>query len=170
MGGGGFGLESAASGRLAVDVGRRLLFNAAMLGGTGVAFEGGNGGAPPGGFSPAPFGAGGAGADGVLGAEDFLALVSGSESYMFTPPALFRNFGIPPANRPPNCGAVSVDAAVAAPTLFEPWSLLLRPRFPPGGAGGRRPGTGTGGAPPAGGAPLEELDLESIMGADRSLI
>ena len=90
---------------------------------------------------------------------------------MFTPPALFRNFGIPPANRPPNCGAVSVaDAAAAAPALFEPWSLLLRALFPPGGAGGRRPGTGTGGAPPDGGATLEEFDLVSTMGADRSLI
>ena len=80
MGGGGFGLESAASGRLAVDVGRRLLFNAAMLGGTGAAFDGRKGGAPPGGFKPPPFGAGGGGAAGVLGAEDFLELVSGSES------------------------------------------------------------------------------------------
>ena len=80
MGGGGFGFKSAASGRLAVDVGRRLLFNAAMLGGTGAAFDGGNGGAPPGGLNPVPFGAGGGGAEGVLGAEDFLELVSGSES------------------------------------------------------------------------------------------
>lgn len=171
IGGGGFGFESAASGRLAVDVGRRLLFNAATLGGRGAAFDGGNGGAPPGGLNPPPFGAGGGGAAGVLGAEDFLELVSGSESYMFTPPALFRNFGMPPANRPPNWGAVSVaDAAAAAPpALFEPWSLLLRALFPPGGAGGRKPAPGTGGAPPTGGATFED-DLVSIMGADRSLI
>lgn len=80
IGGGGLGFESAISGRLAEEVGRRLLFNAAILGGTGAAPDGGNGGAPPGGLSPAALGAGGGGALGVLGADDFLAFVSGSES------------------------------------------------------------------------------------------
>ena len=117
IGGGGLGFEIENSGVLATEVGRRLLFNAATLGGVGAAPEGGKGGAPPGGEGAAPFGAGGGGAAlGVEGDEDFLELVSGSESYMFTPPPLFRNLGMPPANRPPNCGAVSIaDAAAGAP-------------------------------------------------------
>ena len=80
IGGGGLGFDMAISGRLAVDVGRRLPFKAAILGGTGAAPEGGNGGAPPGGLRPPALGAGGGRAAGVLGAEDFLLFVSGSES------------------------------------------------------------------------------------------
>lgn len=81
---------------------------------------------------------------------------------MLIPPALFRSFGIPPANSPPNCGADSI-----APPAPPPTSLLLRALFPPAGAGGRRPGIG--GAPPTGG-PEFALGLLSIIGAERSLI
>ncbi len=88
---------------------------------------------------------------------------------MLTPPALlFRSFGIPPANKPPSCGAESVDAAPPP----EPWSLLLLALFCPAGAGGRKlapPEVGMGGAPPIGGPALDELLLLSTIGAERSL-
>lgn len=83
MGGGGFGLCSGISEELCVlaaELGRKLLFNAATFGGAGAADEGGNGGAPPGALGAAPLGAGGGGGAGALGADDFLELVSGSES------------------------------------------------------------------------------------------
>ncbi|KAK0863749.1 hypothetical protein LTR87_016060 [Friedmanniomyces endolithicus] len=160
IGGGGFGF--VANGGLEFTLateGRRLFLGADTPGGGGAAAEGGNGGAPPGGRSAKPFG----GAGGALGAlpGELRALVSGSESYMFTPPALFRSFGIPPAKMPPSCGADSMPGAG-----LPPWSLLLRTRLPPAGAGGRSPGTG--GAPPTGGPADAELVLASIMGADRS--
>ena len=160
IGGGGFGF--VANGGLEFTLateGRRLFLSAATPGGGGAAAEGGNGGAPPGGRSAKPFG----GAGGALGAlpGELRALVSGSESYMFTPPALFRSFGIPPAKIPPSCGADSIPIAA-----LPPWSLLLRARFPLAGAGGRSPGTG--GAPPAGGPADAELVLASMIGADRS--
>lgn len=127
---------------------------------------GGAGGAP-GGFGAAPCGG--------LGTE--LRDVSGSDRYgallwsapVLTPPA-FLNFGMPPANKPPSCGA---DAIALSP---PPVSLLLLARFPPPGTGGARPGgagafpmPGTGGAPPMGG-PLGPLLTFPIVGADRSLI
>ncbi|KAK0254772.1 hypothetical protein LTS09_010243 [Friedmanniomyces endolithicus] len=160
IGGGGFGFvpNGGLEFTLATE-GRRLFLSADTPGGGGAAAEGGNGGAPPGGRSAKPFG----GAGGALGAlpGELRALVSGSESYMFTPPALFRSFGIPPAKMPPSCGADSMPGAG-----LPPWSLLLRTRLPPAGAGGRSPGTG--GAPPTGGPADAELVLASIMGADRS--
>ena len=119
IGGGGLGFKRARSGRLAVDVGRRLFFSAAMAGGRGgAAFEGGRGGAPPGGgLRLAPFGAGGGDAEG----EGLRELVSGSESYMFTPPTLLRSLGIPPANKPPNWGADSIAAAGSGrPAVLPP--------------------------------------------------
>lgn len=162
IGGGGLGLEMLISGLDCVPpgVGLRLCFNAATDGICGAAAEGGKGGTPPGALKAFPTGGGG----GALGApaDDFLAFVSGSESYMFTPPALFRNFGMPPANSPPSCGAESIPGPGPLPR-----SLLLRPRFGIAAVGGRRPGTG--GAPPAGG-PVELEGLLSIIGADRSLI
>ncbi|KAK0291400.1 hypothetical protein LTS00_008400 [Friedmanniomyces endolithicus] len=160
IGGGGFGfVENGGLEFTLATEGRRLFLSAATPGGGGAAAEGGNGGAPPGGRNTKPFG----GAGGALGAlpGELRALVSGSESYMFTPPALFRSFGIPPAKMPPSCGADSMPGAG-----LPPWSLLLRTRLPPAGAGGRSPGTG--GAPPAGGPADAELVLASIMGADRS--
>lgn len=73
--------------------------------------EGGRGGGLAIGADEVPFGAGGAGARG--GPPGLLLLLfafdSGSESYIFTPPALFRNFGMPPAKRPPSCGADSIE-------------------------------------------------------------
>lgn len=81
---------------------------------------------------------------------------------MFTPPALFLSFGMPPASMPASCGA---DSA-APPPLPLPMSLLLRARFCDADGGGRRPGTG--GAPPIGGPALAEEDLLSRMGAERS--
>lgn len=139
-----------------------MLLSAATLGGTGAA-PGGGGGAP-GGLGAEPFGIGGAAArGGGAGFEALLDVVSGSESYapVFTPPD-FLSLGIPPANRPPSCGADSIAAPPDPPLC--PWSLLLRALL---GAGGRRPGTG--GAPPAGG-PALLFGLLSRMGADRSLI
>lgn len=91
---------------------------------------------------------------------------------MFTPPA-FRNFGIPPANSPPNCGAPLIVAELSL-ALSLPVSLLLLALFPgtggaspPGGAGGL-PMPGIGGAPPIGGA-LGLSDTFPTTGADRSL-
>lgn len=75
----------------------------AALGGGGAALGGGGG--APGGLGAAPPGIGGAGALGG-GLDTLRDEGSGSESYapVFTPPD-FLNFGIPPANSPPNCGA-----------------------------------------------------------------
>lgn len=86
-----------------------------------------------------------------------------------TPPVFF-NFGMPPANKPPSCGAPPTAGAAGAFRL--PWSLLLLALFP--GTGGARPAggraiPGTGGAPPtgAGAAPPEAL---ATIGADRSFV
>ena len=88
---------------------------------------------------------------------------------MLIPPALFLSFGIPPASSPPNWGAASIPPPLESPppTGLLGWSLLLLPLFPL--AGGRRPATGTGGAPPIGGPDEAEVDLLSMIGADRSL-
>jgi hypothetical protein len=88
-----------------------------------------------------------------------------------TPPPVFLNLGIPPANIPPSCGA-----EVVADTPLSPPSLLLLARFPPGGGGGASPPgadglfaiPGTGGAPIAGAAGADIF--ASIMGADLSFI
>lgn len=115
-GGGGFGLltDNEEPESWVYGVCRRLFFNADTVGGGGgAAADGGNGGAPPGARGAAPFGMGGA-----LGEPDdgLRLLVSGSESYTLIPPALFRSFGMPtPANKPPNCGAVSITAAGLPP-------------------------------------------------------
>jgi len=169
IGGGGLGLEIDMSGVdcVAAGEGLRLFLSAATPagGGGGAAAEGGRGGAPPGALGAAPLGMGGA-----LGApgEGLRLLVSGSESYIFTPPALFRSFGIPPANMPPSCGADSMPVEA----VVLPWSLLLLALFcadgTDGAPGGRSPGTG--GAPPIGGAAEEEEPDLSTMGADRSLV
>lgn len=89
---------------------------------------------------------------------------------VFTPPLLFFSFGIPAANMPPSCGAVSTPPE---PLVPPPVSLLARARFPPPGTGGARPPRafipGIGGAPAIGGGPEFELPLFSTMGADLSL-
>lgn len=158
IGGGGFGFVRISLSNECVLVGLKLFFRTDTEGGRGADPGGSGGGATPGLGGGRPFGI-----DGVLetGAEAFLAVVSGSESYMFTPPPVFLSFGIPPANSPPNCGAASTLPPAAA---FPGWSLLLLALFPPA-VDGRRP-PGTGGAPPTGG-PAESLGL-SMMGADRS--
>lgn len=81
---------------------------------------------------------------------------------VFTPPD-FLSFGIPPANRPPSCGAPPDIAGLsAAPSPPVSLLLLARPGIggarPDGGAGGL-PIPGTGGAPPIGGplGPSETL-------------
>lgn len=163
MGGGGLGFELATSGSECVLVGLRLFFKAATEGGTGAAPEadgGGGGGAPPGLAGGAPFGLVGA----ASGGELFFEFVSGSESYKFTPPALFRSLGMPPAKMPPNCGAVSMPPPIVAAAAVL--SLLLRALLCPGDAGGRRP-PGIGGAPPIGG-PLPASFGLSMIGAERS--
>lgn len=187
IGGGGLGF-AAKSGLvwLCCAAGRRLFLSAATppgkAGALGALFrggggaEGGKGGAPgglPGGEGAKPFGNEGAGlrlvgGGGVLRGGGLRALVSGSESYapVLTPP-LFRSLGMPPANKPPSCGALSMAAAAGRSPPLEPWSLLLRARFCPAGAGGRRPGIG--GAPPIGG-PAFAFGFVSTIGADRSFI
>lgn len=126
---------------------------------------GGAGGRPGMGGAALP---GGRGAAGGLGADRIDS--PGSERYedsefapVSTPPVLFFSFGIPPANKPPNCGAA--DSMPDGPVLPDPWSLLLLALFP--GTGGAKP-PGTGGAPPTGG-PDEEDDF-SIDGAERSFV
>jgi hypothetical protein len=139
--------------------------------GPGGGAPGGLGGAPPG-IRGAP---GGLGAEPVGGRGAELRDVSGSERYgdllsapVSIPPA-FRNFGIPPANMPANCGGALFPPG-APPS---PPSLLLRARFC-GGGGARLDGAvgllaipGTGGAPIVG---ATGVGLLSIMGAERSLI
>lgn len=150
---------------LAREVGRRLFFSVATEGTCGAVDEGGRGGAPPG----REGGKGGAAARlGVLTLRAAL-LLSGSESYILTPPALLRSLGMPPAKRPPSWGALSMPPPEDAPVGEVGWSLLLRARLAPAGAAGRRPGTG--GAPPVGG-PEEAADavLASTIGAERSLV
>ena len=122
---------------------------------------------------------GGFGADPIGGRGAEFRVVSGSDVYdeslsapVSTPPPLFFNFGIPPANSPPSCGA-AVMPFVPVP---RPSSLLLRARFVPpcpGIGGAEAPGgfnkPGTTGAPAIGalGAPFVSLP---IMGADRSFV
>ena len=89
---------------------------------------------------------------------------------MSIPPPRFFNFGIPPANRPANCGGCSTP--VAPPLSLLLWSLLLRALFP--GTGGASPpgglgAPGTGGAPPNGDGP-DPPDVFPIIGADRSFV
>lgn len=85
------------------------------------------------------------------------------------PPLAFLNFGIPPAKRPPSCGALSTPALAPPPA-----SLLLLNLFEPPGTGGARPVgvfiPGTGGAPPTGGPPPTEPIFVSTIGADLSLV
>lgn len=140
---------------------RKSPLRAATPPGGGGAAPGGGGGAP-GGRGAAPPGRGGTGAFGG-GLDTLREDGSGSESYapVLTPPD-FLSFGIPPAKRPPNCGAAdSIPPPAELPLC--PWSLLLRALF---GAGGRSPGTG--GAPPTGG-PESLLVLLPRTGAERSL-
>ena len=166
IGGGGLGFDGIV-GMLCMLAGEGLeptpLLKAAAAGpNAGGAEGGGSGGAPPGGRAGIPFDGGTRGVLTVLRA----ALVSGSESSMFTPPAFFRSFGIPPAKMPPNCGALSIPVAVEV-GLVLPWSLLLRARVWLV-VGGRRPGTG--GAPPVGAGAAEDALPFATIGAERSLV
>ena len=96
--------------------------------------------------------------------------VDGALPPVSTPPPVLRNFGIPPAKRPANWGALSMpDAAGCCRSL---WSLLLLARRP--GAGGARllgalGAPGTGGAPPSGDGPGPPATLPT-MGAERSFV
>jgi hypothetical protein len=162
IGGGGLGLDVVEkSGEECVDEGRRLFLNIDMEGVDGAAEGGRGGGAAPGRGGGPPLGLAGGGGLGV--AAGFREFVSGSESYMFTPPVLFFSFGIPPANKPPSCGAASIPPPAPPEGCSE---LLLALFAVPAPPGGRSP-PGIGGAPATGAAP-ESLPL-SIMGADRSL-
>lgn len=82
------------------------------------------------------------------------------------PPLVFFNLGMPPAKRPPSCGAASTVLVEPPPA-----SLLLRFLFELEGTGGAKPPggliPGTGGAPAIG---PPELGLASTMGADLSLV
>lgn len=132
---------------------------------------GGAGGAPGGRGAPGGLGADPVSARGVEGLD-----VSDSERYgdalsapVLTPPD-FRSLGIPPANKPPSCGAEAMPLSPAPP----PASLPLRDLFPPGRGGARPPGglgamPGTGGAPPIGGPELFFTPPPPSCGAERSL-
>lgn len=137
-------------------------------GGIGGPRPGIAGAAPGGGLGAPKLGGFGAEPEGSPGSDKY---VESEFAPVSTPPRLFLNFGIPPANRPPSCGAESTpDDGVS----LDPWSLLLLARFPgtggarPPGGFGAPPKLGMGGAPPTGG-PDEEDDL-STMGAERSLV
>lgn len=87
-----------------------------------------------------------------------------------TPPPVLRNFGIPPAKRPANWGALSIPEDAGCCRSL--WSLLLLARRP--GAGGARllgalGAPGTGGAPPRGDGPEPPAALLT-MGAERSFV
>lgn len=122
----------------------------------------------------APGGRGGAAAWGGRGARGLLD--SGSEcepccspAPVSTPPLVFFNLGIPPANSPLSCGADSADTTPAPAPL--PASLLLLFLFADGAGGaspvgGRIPGIG--GAPGIGAAPGSAL--VTTMGADLSFV
>lgn len=114
-------------------------------------------------------GGGGRGTEGRLVSESEYDVWSPSAPVSI-PPLVFFSFGIPPANKPPSCGADSIAPAVEGPPPC-PESLLLRCLFPlgAGGAspvGGRMPGTG--GAPPIGPAP--ESGFLSSRGPDLSFV
>lgn len=143
-----------------------------FIGGAGSdSVDGGGGGREPGSLgAPGGFGGAeeGAGRDASesdrYGESDRLAPV-------LTPPRL-RSLGIPPAKRPPNCGAAALTAASEPDTP----SLLLRNLLAagPDGTGGASPVgggliPGTGGAAPIGGA-AELPPVFPITGADRSLV
>lgn len=179
IGGAGFGFpdelkDENEADEFGLSVCDRKLFRKAATPGAGGA-PGGRGGAEPGIRGGAPFGFNPDPPIGGRGAE--LRVVSGSDWYgdssvslpVATPPPVFLNLGIPPANIPPSCGA----EAMAAPPVSLP-SLLLLARFPPGGGGGAKPPgadglfaiPGTGGAPMAGAAGADIF--VSIIGADLS--
>ena len=136
--------------------------------------EGGSGGGrAPGGLGAAP--TGGFGADAVV-ARGLVASESDKyEESLFAPvstPPRLRSFGMPPANRPPNCGGPLAAPELLLSSLAGPVSLLLRNLFAEGIGGANPPGAfgipGTGGAPPTGGP--ADLFSFPIMGADRSLV
>lgn len=142
------------------EEGLRLFLKAATDGIDGAAEGGSGGGAAPGLGGGPPIGLAGGG----LGVAAFLDLeVSGSESYMLTPPPRLFSLGIPPANRPPNCGAASIPPAAGCSLLLL---ALFAPLALPAPPGGLSP-PGIGGAPA--GAALVSFPL-SMIGADRSLI
>lgn len=123
IGGGGLGFAWAISGSEFVLIGLRLSFRAATAGIAGAAPGGGRGGAAPGLGGGAALGLVGT----FVGGGFLLELVSGSESYTFTPPPVFLSFGMPPANSPPSCGALSI------PPWPDDCSLLLLALFAVGG-------------------------------------
>lgn len=132
-----------------------------------------------GGGGRAPGGLGAAGGFGAGAAEGFAPEWSESVRYgesrlapVSTPPRL-RNFGIPPAKRPPSWGADGTLPPLSCPV---PPSLLLRSLFAacPEGTGGASPVggfaiPGTGGAPAAGGPEVFPPSFET-SGADLSFV
>ena len=94
------------------------------------------------------------------------------------PPRVLCNLGMPPAKRPPNCGAAGTKLPPELPSpplLPRPLSLLLLilPKAPGPGGGGGAPGglpaPGIAGAPPIGGSP--ELPPSFLtIGADLSFV
>jgi hypothetical protein len=151
---------------------RRLASSGLTGGAGGDSVEGGRGGGRVPGSFGGPVGGFGADTAGGLG-----RVASESDRYaasrfapVFTPPRL-RSFGMPPANRPPNWGAVD-GTLECPPSSPERPSLLLRNRFADGAGGASPPGglgmPGIGGAPPIAG-PLDFVSVP-MMGADLSLV
>ena len=80
-------------------------------GGIGGPRPGIAGAAPEGGFGAPKLGGFGAETEGSPGSDKY---VESEFAPVSTPPLLFFNLGIPPANRPPSCGADSMpDDAVS---------------------------------------------------------
>lgn len=168
--GGGFGFAWKSGVEALEDGnGRRAPLSADTAG-----FGGGIGGAEPGGLgAPGGFGADIAGGFGACGLRE----CSGSERYGESPsapvrtPPDFRSLGMPPAKRPPNCGAAVMPLSPALPPATSLLLLTLFAAATPGTGGARPPGAlaipGTGGAPMTGAAAA--LFALLTIGADRSL-
>lgn len=161
---------------LEVGLGGGFLRFASMgftTGGEGASAEGGGGGRTFGVFGTAGgLGAPPTGAD-DLGVRESVSLrYAESGAAPVSIPPRFLSLGIPPANKPPSCGADGSADAPSPPCPPRPPSLLLRIRLP--GAGGAKPVggfniPGIGGAPPTGGAAGPPEPFE-ISGADLSFV
>lgn len=165
LGGGGFfspvsGLDTTGAESEGCSAGRRPL----IFGTTGAAPSGSGGASVPGNLGmTGALPPGGRGIDGLFASGSEYEPCSPSESApVWTPPLVFFSLGIPPANRPPSCGAELMLV------LGLVVSLLLR--FLWFRAGAAKFMFGIGGAPPTGGPPTFGPEDPSSCGADRSLV
>lgn len=170
--GGGFGFEETSEADPTdCGTGRRLFLSAeteGLLTGAGGGAGGRPGGAPGGLGALGGFDADSDGGCGVVRDDSVSDRYEESASAPVLTPPDFLSFGMPPANRPPSCGAA--DMALAPPPPVSLFDLAL----PSGTDGARPPGgfgipPGTGGAPITGPPPVLFFSFPST-GADRSLI